>query len=164
MSDSQRFPVAAHALAYLAHKDAYDAARACPSAILAASVPTNPVVIRRVTALLSKAGLIATRPGASGGSWLLRQPQDIRLDEVLKAVNGCAHLGSPPQGAKGCPIGEHIPRQVAKVLTLADQAASESLSKITIADLLAEKSTALDGLEPHPACTEAIRAAGAVAA
>ena len=160
MSDSQRFPVAAHALAYLAHKGAYDAARACPSAILAASVPTNPVVIRRVTALLSKAGLIATRPGASGGSWLLRQPQDIRLDEVLKAVNGCAHLGSPPAGAKGCPIGEHIPRQVAKVLTLADRAAFEALSKITIADLLAETSTALDGLEPHASCTEAIRAAG----
>ena len=164
MSDSQRFPVAAHALAYLAHKDAYDAGRAMPSAVLAGSIPTNPVVIRRVTALLAKAGLIATRPGASGGSWLLRRPEDIRLDQVLRAVNGCAHLGSPPAGAKGCPVGEHIPRQVAKVLTLADQAASESLSKITIADLLAEKSTALDGLEPHPACTEAIRAAGAVAA
>ena len=66
MSDSQRFPVAAHALAYLAHKDAYSADRAAPSAVLAASVPTNPVVVRRVTALLAKAGLIATRPGASG--------------------------------------------------------------------------------------------------
>lgn len=164
MSDSQRFPVAAHALAYLAHKGAYGPEAAAASAVLAASVPTNPVVVRRVTALLSKAGLIATRPGASGGSWLLRRPEDIRLDEVLSAVNGCAHLGSPPQGAKGCPIGEHIPRQVAKVLTLADQAASASLSRITIADLLADRSEALDGLEPHPACTEAIRAAGAVAA
>ena len=164
MSDSQRFPVAAHALAYLAHKEAYDVARAMPSAILAGSIPTNPVVIRRVTALLAKAGLIATRPGASGGSWLLRQPQDIRLDEVLRAVNGCAHLGSPPAGAKGCPVGEHIPRQVAKALTAADNAAHDALSHITIADLLAEKSEALDGLEPHPACTEAIRAAGAVAA
>ncbi|MBU2379934.1 MAG: Rrf2 family transcriptional regulator [Alphaproteobacteria bacterium] len=164
MSDSQRFPVAAHALAYLAHKGAYQAGQALPSAVLAASVPTNPVVIRRVTALLAKAGLIATRPGASGGSWLLQRPEAITLDVVLKAVNGCAHLGSPPQGAKGCPVGEHIPRQVGKVLTLADQAASQALSKITIADLLAEQSQALDGLEPHPACSEAIRAAGAVAA
>ena len=110
MSDSQRFPVAAHALAYLAHKGAYGPAQAAPSAVLAASVPTNPVVIRRVTAMLAKAGLIATRSGASGGSWLLRKPEDIRLDEVLRAVNGCAHLGSPPAGAKGCPVGEHIPR------------------------------------------------------
>jgi len=160
MSDSQRFPVAAHALAYLAHRGAYDAAHAAPSAVLAASVPTNPVVIRRVTALLAKAGLIATRPGASGGSWLLKRPEEIRLDAVLKAVNGCAHLGSPPLGAKGCPVGEHIPRQVGKVLTLADKAASQALSLITIADLLAERSEALDGLEPYVACAEAIRAAG----
>lgn len=152
MSDSQRFPVAAHALAYLAHKGAFSAADAAPSAVLAASVPTNPVVIRRVTALLAKAGLIATRPGASGGSWLLREPQTIRLDEVLRAVNGCAHLGSPPAGAKGCPVGEHIPRQVAKALTAADQAAGDALSKITIADLLESDPASLQGLDPHASC------------
>lgn len=152
MSDSQRFPVAAHALAYLAHKDAFDASRAAPSAVLAASIPTNPVVIRRVTALLAKAGLIATRPGASGGSWLLRRPENIRLDEVLRAVNGCAHLGSPPQGAKGCPVSEHIPRQIAKALTAADEAAHDALGHITIADLLAENAASLQGLKPHPAC------------
>jgi len=152
MSDSQRFPVAAHALAYLAHKDAFDAARAMPSAILAASIPTNPVVIRRVTALLAKAGLIATRPGASGGSWLLRQPEEIRLDQVLRAVNGCAHLGSPPQGARGCPVSEHLPRQVAKALTAADSAAHEALSRITIADLLAESPASLAAFAPHKSC------------
>lgn len=143
MSDSQRFPVAAHALAYMAHKGAYGPAQAASSALLAASVPTNPVVVRRVTAMLAKAGLIATRPGASGGSWLLRRPEDIRLDEVLRAVNGCAHLGSPPAGARGCPVGEHIPRQVAKALTAADQAAAEALSRITIADLLDEAPASL---------------------
>ncbi|WGM48906.1 Putative HTH-type transcriptional regulator YwnA [Brevundimonas sp. NIBR10] len=152
MSDSQRFPVAAHALAYLAHRDAYDPSRAAASAVLAASIPTNPVVIRRVTALLAKAGLIATRPGASGGSWLLKRPEDIRLDAVLRAVNGCAHLGSPPQGAKGCPISEHIPRQVAKALTAADTAAHEALSHITIADLLAENAPSLAAHAPHASC------------
>jgi len=158
MSDSQRFPVAAHALAYLAHKGAFAPADAVPSAVLAASVPTNPVVIRRVTALLAKAGLIATRPGASGGSWLLREAVSIRLDEVLKAVNGCAHLGSPPAGAKGCPVGEHIPRQVAKALTAADNAAGAALSKITIADLLEADPVSLKGLAPHGACTEVLAA------
>ena len=33
-------------------------------------------------ALLAKAGLIATRPGASGGAWLLRRPEDIRLPDA----------------------------------------------------------------------------------
>jgi len=164
MSDSQRFPVAAHALAYLAHKGANSPAQAVPSAILAASIPTNPVVVRRVTALLAKAGLIATRPGASGGAWLLHEPKDISLETVLRAVNGCAHLGSAPAGAKGCPVGEHIPRQVGKVLTLADQAASRALSRITIADLLAENAPALEGVPVHGACTEAVRAASRVPA
>lgn len=152
MSDSQRFPVAAHALAYMAHKGAFTPAQAAPSALLASSIPTNPVVVRRVTALLAKAGLIATRPGATGGSWLLRQPEEIGLDEVLKAVNGCAHIGSPPAGAKGCPVGEHIPRQVGKALTAADEAATAALSKITIADLLAENPPSLAAYAPHKSC------------
>lgn len=143
MSDSQRFPVAAHALAYLAHKGAFDATTAAPSSVLAASVPTNPVVIRRVTAMLARAGLIATRPGSGGGAWLVRRPEAITLDMVLKAVNGCAHLGSPPSGAKGCPVSEHIPRQVAKALTAADAAASTALSRITIADLLDQNPASL---------------------
>jgi len=155
MSDSQRFPVAAHVLAYMAHKDAYGPAQAAPSALLASSVPTNPVVVRRVTALLAKAGLIATRPGATGGSWLLRRPEDIRLDEVLKAVNGCAQLGSTPAGAKGCPVGEHIPRQVARALTAADQAATAALARITIADLLEKDPASLAGFAPHASCPAA---------
>ena len=152
MSDSQRFPVAAHTLAYLAHKGAVSPAPAVPSAILAASIPTNPVVVRRVTALLAKAGLIATRPGASGGAWLLFQPEVITLDAVLRAVNGCANLGSPPAGARNCPVSTHIPRQVAKALTAADLAAGEALSKITIADLLDENPASLAPFAPHPCC------------
>ena len=82
-------------------------------ACLAASVPTNPVVVRRVTAMLAKAGLIATRTGAGGGAWLKVQPDKITLEIVLRAVNGCAHFGAPPAGAKGCPVGEAIPRAIA---------------------------------------------------
>jgi DNA-binding IscR family transcriptional regulator len=136
MSDSQRFPVAAHALAYLAHKGALSAEAAVSSAELAASMPTNPVVVRRVTSLLAKAGLIGTRAGASGGAWLLAAPETIGLDRVLHAVNGCAHLGSPPPGVKGCPIGERIPEAVQAALDAANGAATQRLAQITVADLL----------------------------
>jgi DNA-binding IscR family transcriptional regulator len=136
MSDSQRFPVAAHVLAYLAHKGAFSASDAVSSGALAASVPTNPVVVRRVTAMLARAGLIATRTGAGGGAWLTRAPDVITLDLVLKAVNGCAHLGAPTAGAKGCPVGEHIPRAVAAAMKAADAAATDRLSTVTVADLL----------------------------
>ncbi len=138
MSDSQRFPVAIHALVYLAHKSAYGPEQAVSSALLASSMPTNPVVVRRVTALLAKAGLIETRAGATGGAWLAQRPGSINLDQVLKAVHGCAHLGCPPPGAKDCPIGQRIPRAVAAAIKAADDAACDRLSRISIADLLEE--------------------------
>ena len=138
MSDSQRFPVAVHALVYLAHKDATAAERAVSSAALAASVPTNPVVVRRVTAMLAKAGLIETRAGAGGGAWLAKGTDAITLDRVLRAVNGCAHLGCPPPGADGCPVSQSIPRAVSAAIKAADQAAAERLAKISVGDLLSE--------------------------
>ena len=118
------------------HSNAYGPDAAVSSASLAASMPTNPVVVRRVTAMLAKAGLIGTRAGAAGGAWLLAAPQSITLDQVLRAVNGCAHLGCPPPGAKGCPVGEKIPKQVARAIAAADSAANQRLSTITVADLL----------------------------
>ncbi len=138
MSESQRFPVAAHALAYLAHKGALGPEAAVPSAVLAASMPTNPVVVRRITAMLGRAGLVGARAGATGGAWLLHPPESITLDQVLRAVDGCAQLGCPPPGARGCPVGERIPRAVAKAIAAADDAVIERLSKITVADLLHE--------------------------
>ena len=140
MSDSQRFPVAAHALAFLAHGGAFGPEQAVSSAALAASMPTNPVVVRRVTAMLARAGLIATRAGASGGAWLLRRPEEIRLDQVLRAVGGCANFGCPPPGVKGCPVGERIPHAVRKAIESADTAAVERLSQITVAHLLSHAS------------------------
>lgn len=136
MSDSQKFPVAAHALAYLAHQGATTPEHAISSAELAASMPTNPVVVRRVTAMLARAGLIETRAGAGGGAWLKRAPSDINLDQVLRAVEGCTHLGVPPPGAAGCPVGERIPAAVMAAITAADRAAAARLSTITVADLL----------------------------
>ena len=108
------------------------------SSVLAASIPTNPVVIRRMTTQLAKAGLLATCSGVAGGAWLLRRPETITLEEVLHAVNGCAHLGSAPVGAKGCPVSQAIPRQINAAMKLADAAACQSLSLITVADLLKE--------------------------
>lgn len=136
MSDSQRFPVAAHTLAYLAHRGAFSREQAVSSSVLAASIPTNPVVIRRMTTQLAKAGLVATCSGVSGGTWLLKPAEDIRLDQVLTAVNGCAHLGVAPPGAAGCPVGQAIPKAVSNAMTQANKAASSALSAITVADLI----------------------------
>ena len=139
MSDSQKFPVAAHALAYLAHKQAFCSSAAVSSAALAASMPSNPVVVRRVTSLLAKAGLIATGAGSNGGAWLLKSADTLSLDQVLRAVHGHAHLGMPRPGAEDCPIVQKIPKAVGAAIMAADQAAAERLSHITVADLLKDQ-------------------------
>jgi len=141
MSDNQRFPMAAHILAYLAHKGARSRDMAISSTYLAASVPTNPVVVRRLIVSLSRAGLLKTCPGAAGGAWLAKDPNHITLDSVLMAVDGFAHIGSVPLGAEGCPISQAIPRAIAKCLTKADQAARKALSETTIMDLLRDDTT-----------------------
>ena len=137
MSDSQRFPVAAHVLAYLAHKDARSADSAVSSSELAQSVATNPVVVRRVTAMLAKAGLICTRRGASGGAWLTRPAEEIGLDAVLRAVNGPGQGGVPRVGSKECPVGERLPKAVQAAINAADEAAARQLGSTSVADLLA---------------------------
>jgi DNA-binding IscR family transcriptional regulator len=106
-------------------------------------VPTNPVVVRRVTAMLAKAGLIGTRTGANGGAWLARAADSIGLDVVLRAVGGCARLGVAPPGAAGCPLGAKIPEAISAAIVAADSAAAERLGQISVADLL-------HGVPPSP--------------
>jgi DNA-binding IscR family transcriptional regulator len=137
MADSQKFAVAAHALAYLAHREAMTPDAAVSSVELAASISTHPVVIRRVTGMLAQAGLVETRAGARGGAWLTRGADTIGLDEVLRAVDAGSHIGVTPQGAAGCPVGQKIPGAVCAVIRAADAAAAERLATITVADLLA---------------------------
>lgn len=136
MSDSQKFPVAAHLLAYLAHRDATMREKAVSSATLASSIPTNPVVVRRIVTSLAKAGLVKTCSGVSGGAWLIRPAHEIKLSCVLAAVSGCAHLGSVPLGAEGCPVSQAIPKAVHEALKIANMAATTALNDFTVADLL----------------------------
>ena len=136
MSDNQRFPVAVHCLAYLAYKGAFTRETAVSSSVLAASIPTNPVVVRRIVKLLTEAHLLKTCPGVAGGAWLANQPETISLKTVLLAVHGCAHLGSAPPGAKGCPVSEAIPRAINAAMKMANESAQTALESYSIADIL----------------------------
>lgn len=111
---------------------------AVSSSVLAASVPTNPVVVRRIVKSLHTAGLLNTCAGVSGGAWLMRPAESIPLSDVLRAVHGCAHLGSAPTGAKGCPVSEAIPRAINAAMKRADSAAQTELSRHSVADMLIE--------------------------
>lgn len=44
--------------------------------------------LERIVALLRKAGFVESTRGARGGYLLTRQPEDIRMDEVIAALDG----------------------------------------------------------------------------
>lgn len=56
------------------------------SVSLAARMDTNPVVLRRIIADLSKAGIVSTRRGAGGGVSLANDPEDITLGQVADVI------------------------------------------------------------------------------
>ncbi|MDB6054481.1 MAG: ywnA [Verrucomicrobiales bacterium] len=125
--------MAVHVLAVLAYKDG----EAVTSTLLASSVNTNAVVIRRLLPLLQAAGLIETTKGAGSGSHLRKKPERIRLDSIYRAVETdepfTAHSKTPNQA---CPVGYCIQSALDKVFSSAECAMQEELAKTTLADIL----------------------------
>src|SRR6266851_7070336 len=105
MRASCRFAMAVHILAVLAHKEGDRVS----SAVLALSVNTNPVIIRRLLSALQQAKLVETRKGPGFGSRLNRSPLRINLAQVYRAVECEAPFVLPPRKANcACPIGYGI--------------------------------------------------------
>jgi Rrf2 family protein len=125
--------MAVHVLAVLAYKDG---ARVT-STLLASSVNTNPVVIRRLLLALQKARLVETRKGAGLGSGLGRPPGRINLGEVYRAVESheCFTMakGKPNHA---CPVGQCIQGELEKVFISAETALERELSRTSLADIL----------------------------
>ena len=133
MRTSCRFAVAVHVLAVLAYKEG----EAVTSALLASSVNTNPVVIRRMLLLLQAAGFIETSKGAGSGSRLSRKPQRITLAAVYQAVETdepfASHAKRPNQA---CPVGNCIQAALQKIFAAAEAALQQELARTSLADIL----------------------------
>ena len=133
MRTSCRFGMAVHVLAVLAYKEG----DRVTSALLADSVNTNPVIIRRLLLSLQRAKLVDTCKGAGSGSRLSRSPRRINLAEVYRAVEPAepfASLSRKPNAA--CPVGKYIREALGRVFKSAQIALERDLEKTTLADLM----------------------------
>jgi len=103
MTRNVRFAEAVHILVMLALEDGPKT-----SGIIAQSVSTNPVVIRRILLLLERAGLVTGRMGTGGGFRLARAARGITLAEVFRAVD--ADGAAPPAHRPNprCPVGSRV--------------------------------------------------------
>lgn len=132
---SSRFPVAIQILIILAWVP--DEVKVT-SEILAKSVNTNPVLIRRIMGYLKRGDLI-TVPKGIGGAKLTKDPDEITLLDVYKVVelteeNQLFGLHDSPNPY--CPIGRKINSVLKPHLDTAREALENSLGQVKIGELV----------------------------
>lgn len=132
MSSSQ-FSMAIHVLAMLAN----NADGKVKSECIAASVNTNPVVIRRLLSQLNQANLVVSQTGAAGGTRLARRPEEINLTEVFNAVStGEVFALHPKTPSQDCPVGKNIEAVLCRLQKEIDAAIGEKLANYTLRDII----------------------------
>lgn len=136
MAANSRVTVAAHALAWmeLARRRGREP---LTSDEVAASVNTNPVILRRSLGDLRKAGLVTARRGTGAGFSLARPAGEITMLDVWAAVEGepllALHHAEPNLE---CPVGAGIRPVLTEVYDEATAAFRAALARRTIADIL----------------------------
>jgi len=142
MTGNSRFAVSLHILAYLV----YRSSSAVPSAEIAESVDTNPVVIRRLLSALMKARLVTAQKGATGGFSLASTPENITLLDVYRAVEP-----KPDHGLRSfapnhkCPVGAKIEAILHGIFFKAQAGMEAELSHVTLANVHAQLHAACSG-------------------
>ena len=138
MAANSRLTVGVHALAWMALAQR-QGREVLTSDQVAASVNTNPVIIRRCLGDLRRAGLVRVRHGAGAGWSLARPAGEITLLEVHDAVGQ-----EPPFGLHHaepnlqCPVGRGIRPALSRVYGGIDQALRRELAAVSVADVLRE--------------------------
>jgi Rrf2 family protein len=111
------------------------------SEVMAASVGSNPVHIRRVLARLRKAGFVASRPGPHGGWQLLHSPQETTLADVWRVINGDDPVLGVHEAEPNCDVGQRIQANLEDVDRRALAAVEAELESTTLAELAAHAHT-----------------------
>jgi Rrf2 family protein len=133
MASNSRFAIAVHTLALMANHEETP----LKSEFVACLVKTNPVVIRRLLPELAKAGLVETHSGASGGSRLIKKPEEISLWEIYQAVEQSAAFSVHTPSSEGeCKVSRNIESVLINIQNRVDKAVWQTLRGVTLAEVL----------------------------
>ena len=138
MAANSRLTIAVHALAWLALARQRGQEQ-LTSEQVAASVNTNPVIIRRSLGDLRRAGLVDVRHGAGAGWRLAREPREISLLDVYDAVEQEPLFGMHrTEPNLECPVGKGIRPALSHFYGGVDRALRHELAGTSIEDVLRE--------------------------
>ncbi|GGB80622.1 Rrf2 family transcriptional regulator [Dyadobacter sediminis] len=126
-----RFAISVHILTLLA--DA--AAEWVPSEYLAGSININPVLVRKELSNLREHGLVISKEGKSGGNRLARNPEQIFMSDVYKAVRQKDLLGKSINAPNPqCDVGKEINKHLDSLYDEAEKALLLSLERKSLSD------------------------------
>ena len=133
-SVNTQFSIAVHVLTAIAHYESN-----FTSEVLAGSVNANPVFVKRILVKLSKAKLVKTTVGKSGGYGLARAPKSISLFDLYTAVSAPSAFAIHGYAkSKGCVVSGNIKEVMGEVLTGTQKAIESDLKRTTVADVVAK--------------------------
>src|SRR5690348_15763780 len=106
------------------------------SATLAASVNTNPVVVRRLLLALRRAGLVETFAGKHGGASLREKPERISLAQIYDAVEPHPVIRvNERKASRRCDVSCQMKGIMGSVAESTERAVRKHLRGITLARL-----------------------------
>lgn len=137
---SLEFAVATHVLAFLAM---LPTDRTVSSVELSGRTNTNPVYVRRVLGPLRRAGIVESRAGRHGGWHLSVAPGSIDLGGLWRLFNGDAGIVGVHAPHPGCVVGRSVTDQLIALRADAGRDVENSLSRHTIADVVARSEVSI---------------------
>jgi Rrf2 family protein len=116
---------------------AYKGPSGTNSEVVANSLRTNPVVVRRLLKCMEQQGLVAVRPGKDGGVQLGREPAQITLDDIYRAVEADAGVFAlRPPGNPNCPVDRKMTSLLGPIFAATNTAVEATLRQTTLASLV----------------------------
>lgn len=135
MPANTQFSIAVHLMAGLGFATSGDVT----STRLAGSINTSPSFVRRTLAKLSKANLVETTMGKNGSCALARDPGEISLLDIYRAVDAPKAFAIheyPEQ--RSCPVSCKIRSAMDNVLHRSQTSFESSLAGMTLADVIGD--------------------------
>ncbi len=116
---------------------AYTGPAGTNSEVIANSLRTNPVVVRRLLKDMEHAGLVEISPGKDGGVQLALEPAKITLDQIYKAVGTeTGVFALRPRGNPRCPVDSRMKGLLSPIFSATDTAVEDTLRKTTLSKLV----------------------------
>lgn len=129
MQASANFTKAIHICIYINLKG-----KLIPSSQLAESLKTNPVVVRRLIALLKKCDIIGSVSGSQGGFYLLKPAKSISLWSIFEATKEEDFFNRPKVNHE-CVVSSNLAGLLFDAFREAEISMKPKLEKVSIAVL-----------------------------